>query len=118
MTSIAVFRRLALLGLAGLVSCRSGPAASAGPADLVVYGRVWTGDSARPDPQLGRYRKVVYTYHPAVETDSAARAQLEERLRVRLDGFECPFEYRFWDTTQPTPALTDVIVARGCRRAR
>lgn len=48
MTSIAVFRRLALLGLAGLVSCRSGPAASAGPADLVVYGRVWTGDSARP----------------------------------------------------------------------
>ena len=36
MTSIAVFRRLALLGLAGLVSCRSGPAASAGPADLVV----------------------------------------------------------------------------------
>jgi predicted amidohydrolase YtcJ len=48
MTHAAVVRRLALLGLAGLASCRSGPAASAGPADLVVYGRVWTGDSARP----------------------------------------------------------------------
>jgi predicted amidohydrolase YtcJ len=39
-------RRLALLTLAGLVSCSSGPAA--GPPDLVVYGRVWTGDSAKP----------------------------------------------------------------------
>jgi predicted amidohydrolase YtcJ len=39
-------RRLALVSLAGLLSCRSAP--SAGPADLVVYGRVWTGDSARP----------------------------------------------------------------------
>jgi predicted amidohydrolase YtcJ len=39
-------RRLALVALAGLVSCRSAP--SGGPADLVVYGRVWTGDSARP----------------------------------------------------------------------
>ena len=39
-------RRLALVALAGLLSCRSAP--SAGPADLVVYGRVWTGDSARP----------------------------------------------------------------------
>ena len=37
--------RLALLALAGLVACagEAGP-----PADLVVYGRVWTGDSARP----------------------------------------------------------------------
>jgi predicted amidohydrolase YtcJ len=41
-------RRLALLALAGLVSCRSGPETTAGPADLVVYGRVWTGDSGRP----------------------------------------------------------------------
>jgi predicted amidohydrolase YtcJ len=39
-------RRLALVALAGLLSCR--PAPSADPADLVVYGRVWTGDSARP----------------------------------------------------------------------
>jgi predicted amidohydrolase YtcJ len=39
-------RRLALVSLAGLLSCRSAP--SAGPAELVVYGRVWTGDSARP----------------------------------------------------------------------
>ncbi len=39
-------RRLALVTLAGLLSCRSAP--SAGPADLVVYGRVWTGESARP----------------------------------------------------------------------
>jgi hypothetical protein len=39
-------RRLVLVALAGLVSCRSAP--SGGPADLVVYGRVWTGDSARP----------------------------------------------------------------------
>ena len=38
--------RFTLLALVGLVSCRS--ARSAGPADLVVYGRVWTGDSARP----------------------------------------------------------------------
>jgi predicted amidohydrolase YtcJ len=38
--------RLALLALAALVSCRS--ASPARPADLVVYGRVWTGDSARP----------------------------------------------------------------------
>jgi predicted amidohydrolase YtcJ len=39
-------RRLALLPLAGLLACRAGP--SAGPADLVVCGRVWTGDSAEP----------------------------------------------------------------------
>ena len=39
-------RRLALLTLAGLASCRAAP--QAGPPDLVVYGRVWTGDSARP----------------------------------------------------------------------
>jgi hypothetical protein len=38
-------RRLALVALAGLLSCS---APSAGPADLVVYGRVWTGDSAKP----------------------------------------------------------------------
>lgn len=44
----AACRRLALVALAGLGSCRSGPASSAGPADLVVYGRIWTGDSARP----------------------------------------------------------------------
>ena len=44
----ARLRRLAFLVLAGLASCRSGPASTAGPADLVVYGRVWTGDSARP----------------------------------------------------------------------
>jgi predicted amidohydrolase YtcJ len=39
-------RRLALLTLAGLLSCSPRP--SAGPPDLVVYGRVWTGDSAEP----------------------------------------------------------------------
>ena len=48
MPHAAALRRLALLTLAGLASCRSGPASSAGPADLVVYGRVWTGDSGRP----------------------------------------------------------------------
>ena len=48
MPHAAALRRLALLTLAGLTSCRSGPASSAGPADLVVYGRVWTGDSGRP----------------------------------------------------------------------
>ena len=47
MPHAAAFRRLAVLALAGLASCRSGPASS-GPAALVVYGRVWTGDSARP----------------------------------------------------------------------
>jgi predicted amidohydrolase YtcJ len=39
-------RRLALVTLAGLLSCRSAPMPR--PADLVVYGRVWTGDSAKP----------------------------------------------------------------------
>jgi predicted amidohydrolase YtcJ len=41
MTFFVALRRLALLPLAGLLACRAGPAA--GPADLVVYGRVWTG---------------------------------------------------------------------------
>jgi predicted amidohydrolase YtcJ len=49
MTSV----RTALLlssGLGGLLACGSLPESSAGgrPADLVVYGRVWTGDSANP----------------------------------------------------------------------
>ena len=44
----AALRRLALVALAGLASCRAAPDAPAGPADLVVYGRIWTGDSARP----------------------------------------------------------------------
>jgi predicted amidohydrolase YtcJ len=48
MPHAAALRRLAPLALAGLASCRPGPASSAGPADLVVYGRVWTGDSAQP----------------------------------------------------------------------
>jgi predicted amidohydrolase YtcJ len=41
---------LAFGGLTGLVSCRavSDSAAALRPADLVLYGRVWTGDSARP----------------------------------------------------------------------
>ena len=38
--------RLAPLALAGLLACAGGDAGA--PADLVVYGRVWTGDSARP----------------------------------------------------------------------
>ena len=38
---------LALIALAGALSCRAAPASSR-PADLVVYGRVWTGDSAKP----------------------------------------------------------------------
>jgi predicted amidohydrolase YtcJ len=46
MPHVAVLRRLAPLALAGLASCRSGPTAR--PADLVVYGRIWTGDEARP----------------------------------------------------------------------
>jgi len=36
-----------LIALAGMLSCRAAPA-STRPADLVVYGRVWTGDSIRP----------------------------------------------------------------------
>lgn len=36
--------RLASLALAGLLACAGG---SSAPADLVVYGRVWTGDSTR-----------------------------------------------------------------------
>jgi predicted amidohydrolase YtcJ len=38
--------RLAFVMLAGLLSCRS--QSPPGPADLVVYGRIWTGDSAKP----------------------------------------------------------------------
>jgi predicted amidohydrolase YtcJ len=38
---------LAFVALAGVFSCRAVPASSR-PADLVVYGRIWTGDSARP----------------------------------------------------------------------
>jgi len=37
---------VALLLLAGLAGCQANPAPPA--TDLVVYGRVWTGDSARP----------------------------------------------------------------------
>jgi predicted amidohydrolase YtcJ len=48
MPHVAAFRRLALLALAALAACRTGAETSAGPADLVAYGRVWTGDSARP----------------------------------------------------------------------
>jgi predicted amidohydrolase YtcJ len=41
---------LMLSGLAGVLSCRTLPASfsAARSADLVVYGRIWTGDSARP----------------------------------------------------------------------
>jgi hypothetical protein len=47
MLHAAARRRLALVPLAGLLACgRSG--SSDRPADLVVYGRVWTGDSAKP----------------------------------------------------------------------
>ena len=46
MPPVFAFRPLALVTLAGLLSCR--PSDSAGPADMVVYGRVWTGDSAKP----------------------------------------------------------------------
>jgi predicted amidohydrolase YtcJ len=35
------------IGLAGFLSCGAVPVSSR-PADLVVYGRVWTGDSGRP----------------------------------------------------------------------
>ena len=37
---------LPFVALAGVLACRAAPAQQ--PADLVVYGRVWTGDSARP----------------------------------------------------------------------
>jgi predicted amidohydrolase YtcJ len=46
MPHAAVLPRFALLALAGVAACRSAP--SAPPADLVVYGRIWTGDSSRP----------------------------------------------------------------------
>jgi predicted amidohydrolase YtcJ len=38
--------RPALVGLIGLFACRGAP--STIPPDLIVYGRVWTGDSAAP----------------------------------------------------------------------
>jgi predicted amidohydrolase YtcJ len=46
MPHAAVLPRFALLALTGVAACRSAP--SAPPADLVVYGRIWTGDSSRP----------------------------------------------------------------------
>jgi hypothetical protein len=42
---LAAPARLAAVALSGFLAC-AGDAAP--PADLVVYGRVWTGDSARP----------------------------------------------------------------------
>ncbi|HEU5041206.1 MAG TPA: amidohydrolase, partial [Gemmatimonadales bacterium] len=39
-------RALSLLALAGCFGCRGAPRVA--PADLVVYGRIWTGDSATP----------------------------------------------------------------------
>jgi predicted amidohydrolase YtcJ len=41
---------LVLGGVAGLLTCGSLPKSSAAlrPADLIVFGRVWTGDSAKP----------------------------------------------------------------------
>jgi predicted amidohydrolase YtcJ len=36
-----------VVGTVGALACRSAPASSR-PADLVLFGRVWTGDSARP----------------------------------------------------------------------
>lgn len=38
---------LAFIALAGILSCRTAPASSR-PADLVIYGRVWTGDLLKP----------------------------------------------------------------------
>ena len=46
MTLAAALSRLAPFALAGLSGCAAPP--DARPADLVVFGRVWTGDSARP----------------------------------------------------------------------
>jgi predicted amidohydrolase YtcJ len=46
MPLVTALRRFAFVTLAGLTACRS--ADTPGPADLVVYGRIWTGDSARP----------------------------------------------------------------------
>jgi predicted amidohydrolase YtcJ len=43
---IGLCHRLALLTLAGALGCRA--RADSPTADLVVYGRVWTGDSTRP----------------------------------------------------------------------
>ena len=41
-----IHHALRVLALAGLLAC--GNAAHGAPADLVVYGRIWTGDSAAP----------------------------------------------------------------------
>jgi predicted amidohydrolase YtcJ len=46
MPLVTALRRFAFVTLAGLTACRS--ADTPGPADLVVYGRIWTGDSAHP----------------------------------------------------------------------
>ena len=42
---LAAPARLAAVALSGVLACAGDAAA---PADLVIYGRVWTGDSARP----------------------------------------------------------------------
>lgn len=46
MTSIPAFRSAFAAGLLVLAACSTTPPAL--PADLVVFGRVWTGDSAQP----------------------------------------------------------------------
>ncbi|MDQ3426314.1 MAG: amidohydrolase [Gemmatimonadota bacterium] len=75
--------RLQLAALAGVFACSAAPADSAAPVDLVVYGRVWTGDSARP------WARAVAVAGDAIRAvgDSAEIARLAgPRTRVLSNG--------------------------------
>jgi predicted amidohydrolase YtcJ len=72
--------RLLLLALAGIPGCGS----SAAPdADLVVYGRVWTGDSARP---WAAAVAIIGGSIAAVGDSAAVAARVGERTRVLSAG--------------------------------
>ena len=72
--------RLLLLALTGLPGCGS---SSAPAADLVVYGRVWTGDSARPWAQAVA---VAGDTIAAVGDSAAIAARVGERTKVLSAG--------------------------------
>lgn len=74
-----------LLGLAGLVSCRaaSGSMPAQQDADLVVYGRIWTGDSTRPWARAVAIEKDRIV---AVGESAAVARRIGSRTRVIDNG--------------------------------
>jgi predicted amidohydrolase YtcJ len=75
----------ALLLVGGLVSCRAAPESSGarGRADLVVYGRVWTGDSAEPWAEAVAARRDTIV---AVGDSTTMAAMVDSATRVISNG--------------------------------